>query len=90
MVQNDAEGRNMFLWIGFYLQHGISGFAFGAARLVVSIEMKLNYEKVEMAACVVGRVRDWTLESLCSFLSGNLGRRRALVSIKVAQRWIES
>ncbi len=43
------------------MQHGIFGFAFGAARLVVSIETKLNYEKVEkveMAACVVGRVRD--------------------------------
>ena len=37
------------------------GFAFGAASLVasklVSIETKLSYEKVEMAACVVGRVR---------------------------------
>ena len=34
--------------IRFYLQHGIFGFAFGAARLVefklVSIETKLSYE----------------------------------------------
>ena len=41
------------------------GFAFGAARLVVfkvvSKETKWHYEKVEkveMAACVVGRARD--------------------------------
>ena len=38
----------MFLEIGFYLQHGIFGFAFGAARLVgfklVSIETKWRYE----------------------------------------------
>ena len=35
-------------------------FAFGAARLVVSKskETKWRFEKVEMAACVVGRVRD--------------------------------
>ena len=30
--------------------------------------MKLSYEKVEMAACIVGRVRDCALESPCSFV----------------------
>ena len=39
-----------------------------------------------MAVCVVGRVRDCALESPWFCVSGNLGRRRALVSIKVAQR----
>ena len=37
------------------------GFAFGAARLVERlclIETKLSYEKVEIVACVVGRVKD--------------------------------
>ena len=78
-----------------------------AARLVVSKivskETKWSYENFEMAACVVGRVRDCVRCSLAkailpleelnlrvtvSFV--RLVERRALVSIKVAQRWIES
>ena len=47
-----------------------------------------DVEKVEMAAYVVGRVRDCVLESPWVFV--RLVERRALVSIKVAQKWIES
>ena len=51
------------------------GFAFGAARLVKGCEYLDEIElwdvgKVEMAACVVGRVRDCALESPCSSVSG--------------------
>ena len=51
--------RNRFLFTAWNI-----GFAFGAAKTrgkVVSIEMKWRYEeveKVEMAACAVGRARD--------------------------------
>ena len=60
-------------------------------------------EKVEMAACVVGRARDCVRRSLTKAMLPleelnfgvtvvfvHLVERRALVSIKVAQRWIES
>ena len=33
-MKQDGEGRKVFLEIDFYLQHGILGFTFGAARLV--------------------------------------------------------
>ena len=70
------------------------GFAFGASRLVKGCEYwdemaLLCVDKVEMAACVVGRVRDCVLESpwfLCVWYLG----RVCVISIKVDQRWIES
>ena len=81
-----------------------------AAKLVVSKivskETKWSYEKVKMAACVVGRARDCVRRSLAKAMlqleenelwshrgfcaSGKLGRRCELVSIKVVQRWIDS
>ena len=76
-----------------------------AARLVVSEETKWIHEKVEkveMAACVVGRARDCVRCSLAKAMlqleenelwshrgfcaSGKLGKRCELVSIKVVQR----
>ena len=60
-MKQDGEGRKMFLEIDFYLQHGIFGFAFGAARLVKCCEYgdEIELWEVEMAACVVER------EGLC-------------------------
>ena len=77
--------RNKFLFAAWNI-----GSAFGAAWLVKGCEywdeMALcDVEKVKMAACVVGRMRDCVLESLWVFLC--LVERRALVSIKVAQWW---
>ena len=50
----------------FYLQHGIFSLCLccKSRRKVVSIETKWSYEKAEMAACVVGRARDYVCRSL--------------------------
>ena len=55
MKKSDGESRNIFLEIGFYLQHGIFGFAFGAVRLVVCTETKLSYEELRRLRCSVCR-----------------------------------
>ena len=73
---------------------------------VVSKETKWSYEKVEKAACIVGRARDGVRRSLAKVLfavggnklwsqrefcaTGGFGGGVCVVSIKVAQRWNES
>ena len=91
----------------FYLQHGIFSLCLCCKTRgkVVSIQMKWRYEKVEkvvMAACVVGHVKDCVRRSLAKAMLPLeelnfgvtvrfvclvfLGRRVCIVSIKVAQR----
>ena len=48
MKKKDSDSRKVFLWIGFYLQHGILGLplVLQDSWRFVSIETKLSYEKL--------------------------------------------
>ena len=76
----------------FYLQHGIFSLRLccKSRRMVVSKETKWRYDRVEKAACIVGRARDCVRPNLEKvlfpvggnklwshlefFVSGDLGR----------------
>ena len=63
MMKKDGDSRNVFFEISFILQHGILGLLLVQQDLWRGcvFETKLTYkkfEKVEVAACVVGRERD--------------------------------
>ena len=77
--------RNMFLWIGFYLQPGILGLllVLQDSWKVVSIETKWRDEKLRMLrwqrvssdvwGIVFACCRNWTLDVTMSFVSGIWG-----------------
>ena len=77
----------IYLRIRFYLQHGILGLflvlqdSWRGYAYWDEIEL-WDVEKVEMAACVVGRVMDCALEPPCSFVSGIWCREFALSPLR--------
>ena len=103
----NGDSQNVFLGIGFICSMGY-WVCFSAASLVAigceyGDEMDLwEVEKVEMAACVVGRVRDCvrcsSTKDMLQLEEFNFGWHREFrvwylgrvcaVSIKVAKRWM--
>ena len=54
-MKKDSEGRKVFLEISFIcsMEYWVCFWCCKTRGKVVSIETKLSYEKIEMAACVV-------------------------------------
>ena len=104
------EGRSkmpiveMFLGIVFIcsMENVVCVCAASLVEMVVSVETKWSYEKLEKAARIIGRARDCVRRCLAKVLfavggnelwshrevcvSGGFGEEACVVSIKVAQR----